>query len=1317
MSRKFWLHQLGIWLVVAGLVLFPSANVFAQSEETDTDAFTWEVNPAEPFVPRSGSRATRDVEEEKDVEATKLATIQVLVTPAQRHAVSATNSFVADLSTPQAETHYTVQLGDTLTGIAQKMYGDRTRWKAIYAANTEVIGANPFFLWAGQTLRIPHLTEPTTYLCASKQMSIHELAAYRGISPETFHDLQMKRGLTPADICAMPEAKLQRAIYRVANPKPDHPDEAVAFRKLTLQDENGYIPPDGLAKAAEHMNQMRAIMPPGAGINPTAWSWLGPGNIGGRARSLVIHPTNPNLMWLGSVAGGIWKTTDGGANWQVEDDFMTNMAVATLVMDPTNANVIYAGTGEGFYNFEGIRGAGVFKTTDGGVNWTQLASTANANWYYVNRLTVHPTNGQTLLAATRTGIWRTTNGGTSWTQMLTSETLDVNFDPSNSNNAIASGQFGQAWYSTNAGQTWTSATGLAGGRVEVAYAPNNPTIVYASVERNSGEIYKSANGGQSYIGPVNVASDAYLGGQGWYDNIIWVDPTNSDTIIVGGIDLWRSTNGGATLTKISQWWSAPVSAHADHHYILAHPAFNGSSNRTVFFVNDGGIYKTNDVYMVAPLSGWQELNNNLGIIQFYGAAGNPTTGVVVGGTQDNGTLRYVGGTETWTTMFGGDGGWSAADPTDPNYFYGEYVRLEIHRSTDGGATSAFIYNGIADAGVSANFIAPFILDPNNANTMLAGGDSLWRSTNVKAATPSWASIKPSPGSCCISAIAVAPGNSNIIWVGHNDGSVYKTTNGTASSPTWTRMDNNSPALPNRYVTRLTVDPSNANIVYATFGSFSADNVWRTQDGGTTWTDATGSGATGLPSVPVRSLVINASNTAWIYIGTEIGVFTSEDRGATWTLPHDGPTNTSVDELFWMGTDLYSATHGRGLFKVSPNPVMDVIFADGFESGNLSKWSASTTDGGDLSVSTAAKLVGNFGLQANIDDNRAIYVTDGSPFAEPKYRARFYFDPNSIRMASGNAHYIFYGYTGSSSTGLVRVELRYSGGTYQLRGSLLNDATTWRSSNWFTISDARHRVEISWRAATAAGANNGVLTLWIDGVNKASLTGVDNDTRRIGFIRLGAVASIDSGTRGTYYFDAFQSRRHTYIGSAFSNAAATDDGPLEVEAAAADLEAEAAADAAHLDTQAEAEIVDLDPLTSFSFDVDTLSIEVAASSETASALVITSTQQVAPPADHSVLGPLFTVQAFAADGSVATMLSQPATLMIDYSSTISDVTLLTDTLVVQAWNVDTGIWETLPTTMDAENHTVSVVIQRPVVLAITHQPETRTQRIYLPVIQR
>src|SRR5262249_38854505 len=223
---------------------------------------------------------------------------------------------------------------------------------------------------------------------------------------------------------------------------------------------------------------------------------------------------------------------------------------------------------------------------------------------------------------------------------------------------------------------------------------------------------------------------------------------------------------------------------------------------------------------------------------------------------------------------------------------------------------------------TANFIAPFILDPNNPNRLLAGAPSLWGTDNARVPKsdgwPEWRVIKSPAGDARannISAIAVAPGNSDRIWVGHSNGDIFVTTSGTAASPSWTKVDDGATPLPNRFVTRIAVDPRDSNVAYAAFGGFSANNLWKTSDGGASWSPLTGSGERALPQVPIETIAIHPNNSRWLYVGTEVGVFSSEDGGATWNVPQEGPANVSVKELFWIGTTLYAATFGRGMYKV------------------------------------------------------------------------------------------------------------------------------------------------------------------------------------------------------------------------------------------------------------------------------------------------------------------------------------------------------------------------------------------------------------------
>ena len=224
--------------------------------------------------------------------------------------------------------------------------------------------------------------------------------------------------------------------------------------------------------------------------------------------------------------------------------------------------------------------------------------------------------------------------------------------------------------------------------------------------------------------------------------------------------------------------------------------------------------------------------------------------------------------------------------------------------------------------------------PNNANRLLAGAWSLWRTGNARATTPSWTTIKPAESGNPISAITVSPNNSDFIVVGHNDGDIWLTNNGTVTSPNWTQIDTAN--LPNRFVTRLVIDTSrNPDWIYVTFGGFSADNVYVSKNLGASWTDISGSGAFGLPSAPVRTLVFHSHDRNLLYVGTEVGIFTSRDGGANWDLPNGGPANVSVDELFWVGGDLIAATHGRGLYRASGGSYVDCNY-NGVQVGSFSQ---------------------------------------------------------------------------------------------------------------------------------------------------------------------------------------------------------------------------------------------------------------------------------------------------------------------------------------------------------------------------------------------
>ncbi len=723
--------------------------------------------------------------------------------------------------------------------------------------------------------------------------------------------------------------KLERAV---------NPDEAYRWRHRRWQDENGEIPRDAWRRALTQRSAAvghwaaSAFNGP-AGLAPENWIERGPNNVGGRTRSLLIDPDNSVHMWAGAVSGGIWFSENGGNAWAPVDDWMNNLAICCLSMDPNNSDLMYAGTGEGFFNADAIGGTGILKSTDRGATWNQLPATAS--WDTVNRIAISPTNGNVLLAAKRYGgIMRSIDGGATWTNPRWAQgSFYIAFDPADGDNAVAhvidwngSDWFHSALYSNDAGVSWSVAAGLEevvgfGSRIELAYAPSDPSIVYASVAAG-GKIWRSSDGGQSY--ELRTLS-GYESGVSWYANPLWVDPTDPDFLVTGGYDFYKSTNGGLTLTRISSGYIMSNQPHVDNHFVVSDPWFDGVVNRRVYVGTDGGVWRAQNIYTTSTGGGWSPRDSSYRTTQFYGAAGDGETGLIIGGTQDNGTLRVTYESSDAHLMFGGDGGFCAVDPTDPNFCYGEYVTLQIHRSTNGGVTSSYIHGGIGDAGNNANFIAPFILDPNDSDTMLAGGRSLWRSTNVKqvgAGGPSWSSIR-GPGNDNVSAISVALGNSDIIWIGLNNGEVHRTANGTATNPTWVAVDaNGSPnPLPNRYVERIVIDGDDNDVVYVALGGFSNNNLWKSADGGSNWISITGLGETGLPSAPINGLTRHPERSDWLYAGTEVGVFASGDGGVTWSTNNLGPANASVDELVFLhnSATLLAATHGRGLFTVDLTP--------------------------------------------------------------------------------------------------------------------------------------------------------------------------------------------------------------------------------------------------------------------------------------------------------------------------------------------------------------------------------------------------------------
>lgn len=727
------------------------------------------------------------------------------------------------------------------------------------------------------------------------------------------------------------EMKQKQKQHRVS--RHGEPDNAMKWFIEQRAFPNDEIPADWRNAALEHIerhNNTAGLLEQTAALN---WTQLGPKNVGGRIRAIVVHPSNNDIIYAASVSGGVWKTTNGGNSWQPLKDNMENLAVCSMVMDPGNANIIYAGTGEGFYNGDAIRGAGIFKTTDAGASWIQLSSTTNEKFYYVNKL-VFDASTNSLWAATRKGLYRSTDGGSSFTALLENGSLndihctDVEISHSASPSVLycSFGIFNQSeiWRSTDAGSSWNQIyTNPNFGRIELAASKQNPNDVFASCMDLSndgiGAMLKSTNRGDSWQnmtipGPNSYGEPTYAGVQGWYNNILAVSPNNGNKLYVGGIDFWVSTDKGTNWQRTTDDATIPGYSlvHVDHHAI----AIPDNNPNIILLGTDGGFYKSIDGGY-----NFNNMNNNFYITQFYYGDVHPTGTTYYGGTQDNGTIKTTGSTN-WTEVIGGDGGVTRVNWNNTNVVWGEYVRLLLLKSTDGGTSWYRKMNGIPvgpDPGDGTTdrvlFIAPYDMSPNDPNTLVAGTYKVYRTTdggeNWSAISDDLTGDGAGQNGAKISWVTIAHGNNNVLYAGCSNGRVLVTTDGGSS---WYLRNANLPAL---YVTRIISEPNQPAAAYVLFSGFnSGEKIFKTTDYGQSWVNK----SSNLPNLPVNDLVINPDNTDNLFIATDLGVFSTTNGGGSWIQESAGLPNVVVSDLTYRPNDgkIFAFTHGRSLYSAPIN---------------------------------------------------------------------------------------------------------------------------------------------------------------------------------------------------------------------------------------------------------------------------------------------------------------------------------------------------------------------------------------------------------------
>lgn len=633
--------------------------------------------------------------------------------------------------------------------------------------------------------------------------------------------------------------------------------------------------------------------------------WSGNDDASGRVVSIATHPTNPDIVYIASASGGMWKTTDGGATWVPKTDELSILNHGHVALDPSNPETVYLGTGE--YTMLSS-GDGLFRSTDGGTTFTRIGTTAEVG-NQCSKIKIDPTNSDIIHLTGRGGYVRSVDGGANWETPLTGSCSDLALNPNDPSIVYVARHGTGVYKSTDGGASFTQLTnGLPSSgvnRIVMAMADSNPSVLYVAIINGSSGLlgmYKTTDAGASWTQLTNTPN--FPSPQGWYDCFVGVDPTDEDAVYAGGVfptyavaGVIRTTNGGASWTDITIGGNG-VQLHPDQHAIGFGP------DGEMWIGNDGGVWSSVDGGQT-----WLNHNNQLTVTQNYSIAVHPNNpALVTGGTQDNGTVGRDLGTDQWPQVLGGDGGFLAYDFDSPTRRYTTYVYLTVYRISAGG--SATNISG-PWSGDPKNFIAPLVMDPSDSRTLLGGTNRVWRTTSASTSA-TWTAISTSSvsGGGRLNAIAVGPDTaspSNNIYTGSTNGRVFFTSNGS----TWS---DRSSGLPGSGVSDIMVSPVDEADAYVSFFRSTGGRVYKTTNTGMSWINVTGSLPTG---VTPRAMAIDWEfNPPGIYVGSGAGVYVSLDNGVTWTKDGADLPNVNIGDLFidFERAEITAGTFGRGAWR-------------------------------------------------------------------------------------------------------------------------------------------------------------------------------------------------------------------------------------------------------------------------------------------------------------------------------------------------------------------------------------------------------------------
>ena len=717
----------------------------------------------------------------------------------------------------------------------------------------------------------------------------------------------------------------------------------------------GYVPVERLWHALRYTenlkqeNNYRALSVFWTDRGPTFDS-VGPSNgnlraghnyTSGRIRSFLIDASDPsgNTVFCGGVAGGLWKCTNflsAIPNWYSVDDFLDNMAITSICQDPTNPDIMYFATGEASSNGDAVFGRGVWKSVNHGVTWTQLPSTSS---YFRSFKIVCDATGKIYLAVRTTssplpyqpnGLLRSSNGGTSWINItptdLTSNTNCTDIEISKTGKLHASfgynGNISNYRYTDNPASVtnvsgWNSTVELPTTANRIELACQGDTL-YATPTNSSNDVvscWRSINGGINWT-KTNTEdfSPSPTSLQGWYSLSLAINPLNPNDIIIGGLDAYRSLNGGQTISRLTYWvGSTGPYVHADHH---SAKYFVVGSELRILLATDGGLFLSRDGGV-----SFSDKNRNLSIKQFYSVAIHPTLPYyLLAGAQDNGCHQLTSpGLSYSTEVTGGDGAFVHIDQNEPQYQFTSYLFNQYRRSSNGGNT----WKSFNLSGSQGMAINPFDYDDLNNIMYCSNGHNAVRRWNnpqtaASVATAEQVILTLTNLAGSVSALKVSPYTANRVYIGSSGGRLLRIDNAdTLTQAAAQSMSTDiSGSLFSGYLNCISVGSNDSHLM-AVFTNYGVNNVWSTNNGGVSWTAIDGTtGLGGLPDMPIRWAVFSPSDNTKAILATDAGIYTTNyiNGASTQWLPSPGFPLVRTDMLKIRKSDntIVAATHGRGL---------------------------------------------------------------------------------------------------------------------------------------------------------------------------------------------------------------------------------------------------------------------------------------------------------------------------------------------------------------------------------------------------------------------